>query len=360
MSAVPAHVAVLGAGSWGTALAALASARADTLLWARNPDTAQAINAAHANQHYLPDIALPAGLRATASLDDAIHHVAPAGGPDAAARNPASAPPASDNLIILGVPVAGLASLCEQIAGQLAQRPHQGLSVVWTCKGFHHETGQLPHEIAANAFAALPDIGLGVLSGPSFAREVAQGLPVALTLATGTPHTAQRVIDLMHGSLARIYTSEDIVGVEVGGALKNIMAIACGIGDGLGLGTNARAALITRGLAEMQRLGLALGGQAETFAGLTGLGDLVLTATGPLSRNRQVGVAIGQGKTLEQALAGGITAEGARCAQAALALGRRMGVELPITQAVCQVLFDGLPPRVAVSALLAREARSEA
>src|SRR5690606_31788317 len=169
--------------------------------------------------------------------------------------------------------------------------------------------------------------------------------------------TAQRVVDIMHGSLARIYTSTDIVGVEVGGALKNIMAIACGIGDGLGLGTNARAALITRGLAEMQRLGLALGGQAETFAGLTGLGDLVLTATGPLSRNRQVGVAIGEGKTLEQALAGGITAEGARCARAALALGQHMGVELPITQAVCQVLFEGLSPRKAVSSLLALEAR---
>src|SRR5690606_27356477 len=197
----------------------------------------------------------------------------------------------------------------------------------------------------------------GVLSGPSFAREVAQGLPVALTIAGSHPSVAARTVAALHSQQARIYTSEDIIGVEVGGALKNVMAIACGIADGLELGTNARAALITRGLAEMQRLGMALGGRAETFAGLTGLGDLVLTATGPLSRNRQVGVAIGEGKTLEQALAGGITAEGARCARAALALGQHMGVELPITQAVCQVLFEGLSPRKAVSSLLARDSR---
>lgn len=349
-AAVRDRVAVLGAGSWGTALAALASARADTLLWARSPDQACAINKSRLNARYLPDITLPGALRATSDLDEAIRHVAPAQ-PEATPSSPA--------LIILGVPVIGLASLCEQLAQALALRPHAHLSVVWTCKGFHQDTGQLPHEIAQSAFAALPSVGLGVLSGPSFAREVAMGLPVALTIATHSDCTAQNVVQVMHGSLARIYSSTDIIGVEVGGALKNIMAIACGIGDGLGLGTNARAALITRGLAEMQRLGLALGGQAETFAGLTGLGDLVLTATGPLSRNRQVGVAIGEGKTLDQALAGGITAEGARCARSALALGRRMGVDLPITQAVCQVLFDGLPAREAVSGLLAREAKSE-
>ncbi|TEA78339.1 NAD(P)H-dependent glycerol-3-phosphate dehydrogenase [Allopusillimonas ginsengisoli] len=370
MNAVAPRVAVLGAGSWGTALAALATARASTLLWARNADIVRAINAHHVNQRYLPDVALPDALRATANLDEAISHVAPSGLPNesrapivpanTAGPQAANTQVAGNNLIILGVPVAGLAEICRQLAERLVNRPHQGLSVVWTCKGFHHETGQLPHQIAASAFAALPGVGLGVLSGPSFAREVAQGLPVALTIATTSSPTAQRVVDIMHGRLARIYTSTDIVGVEVGGALKNIMAIACGIGDGLGLGTNARAALITRGLAEMQRLGLALGGQAETFAGLTGLGDLVLTATGPLSRNRQVGVAIGEGKTLEQALAGGITAEGARCARAALALGQHMGVELPITQAVCQVLFEGLSPRKAVSSLLAREARPEA
>ncbi|MYN12996.1 NAD(P)H-dependent glycerol-3-phosphate dehydrogenase [Pusillimonas sp. TS35] len=339
------RVAVLGAGSWGTALAALACARADTLLWARDTDTAHAVTQQHANPRYLPGITLPGSLRATSSLEDAVAHVL--GG-------------TSIRLIILGVPVAGMPALCDTLAALLAAHSREDVSIVWTCKGFQPDSGQLPHEIAQTAFAGLPGVGLGVLSGPSFAREVAQGLPVALTIATTHPATAQAVTEVMHGSQARIYSSPDIVGVEVGGALKNIIAIACGISDGLGLGTNARAALITRGLAEMQRLGLALGGLAETFAGLTGLGDLVLTATGPLSRNRQVGVAIGEGNTLEQALAGGITAEGARCARAAQALGRRLGVDMPITDAVCRVLFEGLAPRDAVSSLLSREARPEA
>src|SRR5690606_2424661 len=217
-----------------------------------------------------------------------------------------------------------------------------------------------PHEIAQQALAAQPGIGLGVLSGPSFAQEVAQGLPVALTLATLDTAVQEAVVAALHGTNARIYTSTDIVGVEVGGALKNIIAIACGIGDGLGLGTNARAALITRGLAEIQRLGLALGGQAETFAALPGLGDLVLTATGDLSRHRQVGLAIGRGQTPAQILAGGMTAEGVRCARAALALGQKHMVDLPITEAVCQVLFDGLAPQVAATRLLNRESRAEA
>ena len=200
---------------------------------------------------------------------------------------------------------------------------------------------------------------MGVLSGPSFAQEVAQGLPVALTLASRDSWVADPVLAALHGSTARIYTSADVVGVEVGGALKNIIAIACGISDGLGLGTNARAALITRGLAEMQRVGLALGGQAETFAGLTGLGDLVLTATGDLSRNRQVGLAIGRGSSRSEILASGVTAEGVRCARAVLALGRRHQLELPITEAVCKVLFEDLAPSQAVSDLLSREARPE-
>jgi glycerol-3-phosphate dehydrogenase (NAD(P)+) len=198
-----------------------------------------------------------------------------------------------------------------------------------------------------------------VLSGPSFAREVAQGLPVALTVASRHDVAARVTTAALHGGAVRIYTSRDVIGVEVGGALKNIIAIACGISDGLGLGANARAALITRGLAEMQRLGLALGGLAETFGGLTGLGDLVLTATGALSRNRQVGLAIGQGQSLGHILEGGMTAEGVRCARAALALGRQQQVDLPITEAVCTVLFDNVPPEQAVARLLAREARAE-
>ncbi|HEY9572413.1 MAG TPA: NAD(P)H-dependent glycerol-3-phosphate dehydrogenase, partial [Pusillimonas sp.] len=288
---------------------------------------------------------LPAALQATDSLQQALEHVCPADG--------------SPGLIILGVPVAGLAELCAVLANLLADKPHGPLSIVWTCKGFQPDSGRLPHEIVQAAFSSLPDLGLGVLSGPSFAREVAQGLPVALTIATSRADTAHATVSALHGANARIYSSGDVIGVEVGGALKNVMAIACGISDGLGLGTNARAALITRGLAEMQRLGLAMGGVAETFSGLTGLGDLVLTATGALSRNRQVGLAIAQGQTLDTILAGGMTAEGVRCARAALTLGHKYGVDLPITEAVCHVLFDGLAPKSAVSGLLTRDAKPE-
>jgi glycerol-3-phosphate dehydrogenase (NAD(P)+) len=344
------RVAVLGAGSWGTALAALACAHNDTLLWARSPATASGINTRHANPGYLPDIALPAQLRATGDFQAAVDHVC--------------APGVPCGLIILGVPVAGLAQVCERLSASLsaALAAHGAPPcVVWTCKGFDHRTGMLAHQIVEQAFpqGARP-AGTGVLSGPSFAREVALGLPVALTVASDTPAVTRQVTRALHGANARIYTSGDVIGVEAGGALKNIMAIACGIADGLDLGTNARAALITRSLAEMQRLGVALGGQPETFMGLTGLGDLVLTATGPLSRNRQAGLAIGQGQDPAKVINSGITVEGARCARAALQLGHRHNVDLPITQAVCQVLFEGLAPRQAVADLLARQARTEA
>ena len=338
-------VSVLGAGNWGTALAALACAHNDTLLWARNPDIAAAINRRHVNPGYLSDIALAPQLRGTDNFDEAIAHACRSRG--------------GQGLIILGVPLAGLAQTCARVADALGRHAAPRPAIVWTCKGFDQETGLLAHQIVGRAFEATAAPGMGVLSGPSFAREVAQGLPVALTIASGQPLVTDTVTAALHGANARIYASDDVIGVEAGGALKNIMAIACGIADGLDLGTNARAALITRGLAEMQRLGVALGGQAETFTGLTGLGDLVLTATGPLSRNRQAGLAIGRGHPPETVLAGGATVEGARCARAALALGRRHGVELPITEAVCQVLFEGIAPRRAVSELLARQARAE-
>ncbi len=352
-------VTVLGAGSWGTALAALACARADTLLWSRDATLARHIHEQHQNPRYLPGLALPGSLSCTDDFDQAVAHACHGTG-----------------LIILGVPVAGLAQTCARLTTSLAQQvgaylPNHNrarrLSIVWTCKGFQHETGQLPHQIAQGALSdersspgASPwEIGMGVLSGPSFAREVAQGLPVALTIASHQPWVANTCIAALHGGHARIYSSSDIIGVEVGGALKNIMAIACGISDGLGLGTNARAALITRGLAEMQRLGIALGGHADTFAGLTGLGDLVLSATGALSRNRQVGVALGQGQSLDDILANNMMAEGVRCARAARTLGQNHHIDLPITKAVCAVLFDGVAPKQAVSLLLAREARAE-
>lgn len=340
------RVAVLGAGSWGTALAALACAQSDTLLWARDASVAQSINATARHPRHLTDLALPASLKASASLDEALAHVCTASD--------------TPGLIILGVPVSGLDDICQTLRTRLqGMTCATKLAIVWTCKGFQPESGKLPHEIASEHLSGLPGIGLGVLSGPSFAHEVARGLPVALTLASAEPWVAAVGTGALHGPNARIYSSSDIVGVEVGGAMKNIMAIACGISDGLGLGDNARAALITRGLAEIQRLGLALGGQRETFSGLTGMGDLVLTATGALSRNRQVGLAIAQGQSVEQILATGMTAEGVRCARAALALGQSCGVELPVTQVVCRVLFQGLPPAQAVKALLSRDSRPE-
>ncbi len=340
------RVSVLGAGSWGTALAAVASEHADTLIWARRTDVAAEINEQRRNSKYLPGIPLPGWLRATSSFDAAIEPIRSAG---------------ADALIILGVPVSGMADTCRQLAHTLAARPSSGptVHVVWTCKGVQPDTGLLPHEVAEAELGSLPGVALGVLSGPSFALEVARGLPVALTIAGRHAATREITLHALHGGHCRVYTSQDVTGVEVGGALKNVMAIACGISDGLGLGSNARAALITRGLAEIQRLACALGGKAETVQGLTGLGDLVLTATGPLSRNRQVGLAIGEGRKLDDILSGGMTAEGVRCARAALALGQRLGIELPITAAVCRVLFEDLPPREAVAALLARDSRAE-
>lgn len=335
------RVAVLGAGSWGTALAAAASRRQPTVLWARDPAQAADMAARHENARYLPGIALPQTLTLSSDLDATLRSLKQDG---------------AAGLIILGVPVAGLAATCAELAHRLPALGLQDTPVVWTCKGFEAGTARLPHEIVREA---LPGAIGGALSGPSFAREVAQGLPVALTVASDNAALRAATTQALHGAALRVYASADLVGVEVGGALKNVIAVACGIGDGLALGTNARAALITRGLAEMTRFGVALGAQAETFAGLTGLGDLVLTATGELSRNRRVGLEIGAGRKLDDILASGITAEGVRCARAALERARAIGVELPITEAVCAVLFEGVAPMTAVSALLARNARDE-
>ncbi|MFY4261205.1 NAD(P)H-dependent glycerol-3-phosphate dehydrogenase [Achromobacter xylosoxidans] len=335
------RVAVLGAGSWGTALAAAASRRQPTVLWARDPAQAADMAARHENARYLPGIALPQTLTLSSDLDATLRSLKQDG---------------AAGLIILGVPVAGLAATCTELANRLPALGLQDTPIVWTCKGFEADTARLPHEIVREA---LPGAIGGALSGPSFAREVAQGLPVALTVASDNAALRAATTQALHGAALRVYASADLVGVEVGGALKNVIAVACGIGDGLALGTNARAALITRGLAEMTRFGVALGAQAETFAGLTGLGDLVLTATGELSRNRRVGLEIGAGRKLADILASGVTAEGVRCARAALERARAIGVELPITEAVCAVLFEGVAPMTAVSALLARNARDE-
>ena len=343
ISSVP--VSVLGAGSWGTALAALASQRASTKIWARSTHSAAQINEQHQLPHYLPGIHLPTQLQATTHFEQALAH---------ALGNDTQA-----GLIILGVPLAGLAELCQRINALLPSTRQHPLFLLRTSKGFDPLTGQLPHQITDQHLRAAPWLHTGTLSGPSFALEVAQGLPFGLTVASHSQTLCQTTVDIFHGQSARIYSSTDLLGVEIGGALKNIIAVACGIADGLQLGTNARAALITRGLAEIQRLGVALGGEAATFIGLTGLGDLVLTTTGELSRNRQVGLALAKGQRLESILASGLTAEGVRCAQAAYKLAQQHQIQAPITAAVCDVLFNGLAPQQAVQQLLARDPRLE-
>jgi glycerol-3-phosphate dehydrogenase (NAD(P)+) len=330
-------VAVLGAGAWGTALAAHLAARHDTLLWAREPALAAELAARRENTHYLQGVALPAQLRYEAGLATALEHCG-----------------AEDALCVIATPVAGLRALTRALR-ELGRVPAH---FVWVCKGFEADTQMLPHQVVASELAG--HVSHGVLSGPSFAREVALGLPVALTVASTSEACRDLAVSAFHHGAMRIYTGDDLIGVEVGGAVKNVLAIATGISDGLALGLNARAALITRGLAEMSRLGVALGGRPDTFTGLTGLGDLILTATGDLSRNRTVGLQLAGGGSLDDILGAlGHVAEGVRCAQAVLGIARAQGVDMPITEAVCSVLFDGVAPRAAVSALLRRDARAE-
>jgi glycerol-3-phosphate dehydrogenase (NAD(P)+) len=331
-------VAVLGAGAWGTALAGhLARAHDDTVLWARDAALIGTLATTHENARYLPGVSLPRNLHYETDLAAALDHAA-----------------GEAALVVVATPVAGLRALLRTMRDLDRVPAH----FVWLCKGFEAETQLMPHQVVA---AELPDhASNGVLSGPSFAREVGQGLPVALTVASASAACRERTLGAFHHRAMRIYTGDDVVGVEVGGAVKNVLAIATGIADGLGLGLNARAALITRGLAEMSRLGVTLGGRTETFTGLTGLGDLILTATGDLSRNRTVGMQLASGRTLDDILGAlGHVAEGVRCAQAVLAIARAHGIDMPITEAVCAVLFDGVAPRDAVSALLRRDAKAE-
>ncbi|MFJ2992215.1 NAD(P)H-dependent glycerol-3-phosphate dehydrogenase [Pandoraea sp. NPDC087047] len=329
-------IAVFGAGAWGTAMASHMAARHDVVLWARDAALVTQLTATHENSAYLPGSPLSPRLRFETDFATAMAH----GTGERA-------------LCVAAVPVAGLRAL----AGHLANAGTPPQNLIWLCKGFEADTGLLPHQIVAEVF---PKVAGGSLSGPSFAREVAQGLPAALTIASAVPALCELTIAACHFGALRIYSSDDLVGVEVGGAVKNVLAIATGVSDGLGLGLNARAALVTRGLAEMTRLGVALGGKPETFMGLAGMGDLILTATGDLSRNRTVGLQLASGKSLDEVLASlGHVAEGVRCARAVRDLARAHGIEMPITDAVCATLFDGLPARAAVEALLRRDARAE-
>ena len=325
-------IAVLGAGAWGTALALAAATRHDTLLWARDAEQAGLLARLRRNTRYLEGVDLPAELRVTADRAAALDH-------------------ARDGLTVIATPMAALR---EQLAALPDDRP-----ALWLCKGFEATTGALGHEVARSV---RPGAAGGVLSGPSFALEVARGQPTALVAASDDAALTAAAVAAFHGGTMRVYTSTDLVGVEVGGAVKNVMAIATGILDGLpAAGLNARAALITRGLAEITRLGLALGARAETFMGLSGLGDLVLTATGDLSRNRRVGLLLAAGQPLPEVLRTlGHVAEGVLTAPMVLARAQALSVEMPITEAVVAVLQCRATPEETIARLMSRSARSEA
>ena len=350
-------IAILGAGAWGTALAISACGNPDAkhhvTLWARDPQQARAMRHQRINQRYLPGITLPT------QLDIGVWPAHNAG--DTASL---SLPPsllADHDLVVVATPMAALREV-------LLQLRECRVPVVWLCKGFEEAVadaarpnagpqGLLAHEVLAQA---APGLQAGVLSGPSFAQEVARGQPTALVAASAQASVRATLVQAFHGPSLRVYTSDDIVGVEVGGAVKNVLAIATGLCDGLHLGLNARAALITRGLHEMTRLGVALGARPETFMGLSGLGDLVLTATGDLSRNRKVGLALAQGQTLLQAVQSlGHVAEGVYCAHTVVQRARHLAIDMPISAAVEALLDARLSPQQALTALMGREARDE-
>lgn len=330
------NITILGAGAWGTALAISLSAnsgsRHQVTLWTRDTRHLAELASQRVNQRYLPDFPLPASLRLEPDLNAAI---------------------SAAELALIIVPTAGLR---ETLRGMLACG--KKIPVVWGCKGFEAHSAKLPHQIAQEEYAGVAPYG--VLSGPSFAEEVARGLPAALTLASRDEVFSLSIATELHNPRLRVYSSKDVVGVETGGAVKNVIAIAVGISDGMGFGHNARAALITRGLAEITRLGLKLGGRMETFMGLTGTGDLILTCTGDLSRNRRVGLMLAAGRALPDILRElGHIAEGVHSAQEVLRLSRELDVEMPITQAVCSILHEGVSAKTAVEALLNREPKME-
>ena len=323
---------MIAAGAWGTALAAAFSAQHKVMLWTRQGDLAQQMRETRENPRFLPGFVLPAAL----TIDDDF------------ARSIADA-----ELLIVATPLSGLRATLRRLRDAGLVRP-----LLWVCKGLEAQTALLPHQVVA---AELGDGALcGALSGPSFAEEVAKGLPTAITLASADADFARRMAVELHSARLRIYANDDLPGVEVGGAVKNVMAIATGICDGLGLGHNARAALMTRGLAEMARLGVALGGQPNTFMGLAGMGDLILTCTGDLSRNRRVGLGLAAGKTLPQILADlGHVAEGVSTAREVARLAAEQSIEMPITEAVDAILHRGLPAAEAVETLLSRDPKPE-
>ncbi|MFC0676489.1 NAD(P)H-dependent glycerol-3-phosphate dehydrogenase [Lysobacter korlensis] len=327
-------VAVLGAGSWGTALAALIARHGHpVVLWGRNREIVAAIDRDHENPRYLPGLELPPTLRATGDLAEAL---------------------AGAELVLVVVPSHAFAETLHALA------PHRpaGAGVAWATKGFEPGSGRFLHEVAAEVLG--DDVPLAVVTGPSFAKEVAAGLPTALTVHSDDAAHAHRVAAALHGPAFRAYTGDDMRGAELGGAMKNVLAVATGVADGMQLGLNARAGLITRGLNEMMRLNHAIGGRSETLMGLAGLGDLVLTCTGDLSRNRRLGLALGRGQSIDEAVAQiGQVVESVQTADEVMRLADRFGVELPIASAVQAVLHGRLTPADGLRQLLAREQKAE-
>ena len=310
------NITIIGAGAWGTALAISLSANHRVTLWARDAALISKMKSTRLNQRYLPDILLPASLEFSADL---------------------SASLAAAELVIFALPTAALRSTLQQLA-----QSSRSFGVVLACKGFEAETSQLPHQVVAEVLPA--GFHCGVLSGPSFALEVARGLPTALTFASADEEFARSTAKTLHHARLRIYASSDVIGVEVGGTVKNVLAIAAGICDGMGLGLNARAALLTRGLAEITRLGLKLGGRPETLGGLSGVGDLILTCTGDLSRNRRVGLLLAQQHDLPEILRRlGHVAEGVYTVREVHRLAQKLEVAMPICEAVYRILYENIP-----------------
>jgi glycerol-3-phosphate dehydrogenase (NAD(P)+) len=325
------RIAVLGAGAWGTALAIAFVGRHAVSLWARDPACVADMASRRENLRYLAACPFPPALQVTSDLEAAL---------------------GAADLALVAAPLAGLRPLLEQVKIIAPAMPF-----LWVCKGLEAGSGMLPHQVVAEVMG---DAACGVLTGPSFALEVARGLPTAVTLAAEDGAFAETMAQSLHGGNLRIYANEDLVGAEVGGAVKNVLAIATGICDGLGLGANARAALITRGLVEITRFGVALGARRDTFMGLAGMGDLILTCTGDLSRNRRVGLLLAEGKHLSD-IAGqlGHVAEGVPAAREVARRAAELDVDMPITRAVTAVLDGRITPRAAVEQLMARDPKHE-
>ncbi len=326
------NILVLGAGAWGTALSIHLATRHPVTLWVRSQDHLGEMLQHRMNQRYLPGHNLPKSIQLTAQLNSAIRQA---------------------ELILVAVPVSGLRDILMQLTALNCALP-----LVLACKGLEASSAKLPHQIVSDVYS--PTALCGVLSGPSFAQEIAQGLPAALTLAAHDSHFASMIAGKIHTTYLRVYASSDVLGVEIAGALKNVIAIAAGIADGMAFGNNARAALITRGLAEITRLGVALGGCHETFMGLAGVGDLILTCTGDLSRNRQVGLLLSSGMRLPEILSRiGHVTEGVYTVSEAHNFAGRLGVDMPVTEAVYEILYENTPVQDAIRIMLEREPKPE-